>query len=172
MKNKMKNIKIIVDGKEVEAQVDWDKLQEIMEVKGWPQEGDCNYYITHSGAVGRDVSYDPDYHGDQGRLKIGNVFRSKQDAKDVVRALNLIQAVKERRSKLRTEGFAVARDGGYGIALNCDKELWPCGLTSSMAPIFGLYSDDDEAMAVVEEFRDELEWFFNDFYPRFNRGEL
>ena len=168
----MKNIKIIVDGEEIEAQVDWDKLQEIMEVKKWPQEGDYNYFINYRGAVGRDSSYDPDFYGNQGRLKIGNVFRSKQGAKDVVRALRLTQAVKERRSKLRTEGFELARDGGYGIALNCDKELWPCGLTSSMAPIFGLYSDDNEAMAVVEEFRDELEWFFNDFYPRFNKGEI
>lgn len=168
----MKDIKIIVDGKEVEAKVDWDKLQEIMEVKEWPQEGDYNYYITYCGEVGKDSSYDPDYYVDQSRLKIGNVFRSEQDATDVVRALKLIQAVKERRSKLRTEGFAVARDGGYGIALGYDKELWACGSTSSMAPIFGLYSDDNEATAVLEEFRDELEWFFEDFYPRFNRGEL
>lgn len=100
---------------------------------------------------------------------IGNYFKSKRDAEMVVRAMKIEQAIRIRRIKLNDgwepdwddeeedKYYVYFTGGGYltDYKSYLDKFL----------PVFGYYKSEEIAQQVIDEFKDDLLWYFNEYYP-------
>lgn len=111
------------------------------------------------------------------RVSIGNYFKNKSDARKVIRAMEIEQAVRVRRIELNN-GWEPDWD-------NRDEDKFyiysePCHNPNSLRtgsvyfsdynPIFGYYKSLEFTEQIQEEFREELLWYFNEYYP--NRDKM
>lgn len=56
------------------------KLMDKLDSKDWPQQGDEYWYVVSDGSI--EGTTCRDHPGDHGRLALGNVFRTKEEAED------------------------------------------------------------------------------------------
>lgn len=111
------------------------------------------------------------------RVSIGNYFKSQDDARKVIRAMEIEQAVRVRRIELNN-GWEPDWDDGdedkfyiYSEPRHNPNSLRTGSVyVSDYNPIFGYYKSLDIADQIQEEFREELLWYFNEYYP--NRDKM
>ena len=97
----MKNIKIIIDGKEINAQVDEKELETKKKGVWKPKTGEYYFFIN-------DNSYPEntrwrDRAVDQNRFNLGNCFKDLDEANKHTRYLKIKQELREWASKCETE---------------------------------------------------------------------
>lgn len=73
---------------------DWKIYQENPTQMWKPEDGDKYYYITSCGAVDIDYFYNNNYD-DECRIRIGNVFKTKEKALHMVEKIKTINKLKE-----------------------------------------------------------------------------
>ena len=100
---------------------------------------------------------------------IGNYFKSKEDAEMVVKAMQIEQAIRIRRIELN-EGWEPDWDnrgeGKYFIFTEggCHLNRFKVNLYNHF-PILGYYKSVEIAQQIIDEFKDDLLWYFNEYYP-------
>ncbi len=100
---------------------------------------------------------------------IGNYFKSKRDAEMVVRAMKLEHAIRIRRIELN-DGWEpdwddINEDKLFIFYMKYKININRVRLYSQF-PIFGYYKSEEIAQQIIDEFKDELLWYFNEYYPR------
>lgn len=104
---------------------------------------------------------------------IGNYFKSKRDAEMVVRAMKLEQAIRIRRIELNNGwepdwddlvkakyfiSFEYINNNTTDIYVDNSYEF-------EYLPIFGYYETYEMAYQIINEFKDDLLWYFEEYYP-------
>lgn len=155
----MKTIKIIVDGKEIEAQVNEDDLTQIGKEKSNRQdEGNPYYYIDAWMTAELDCDKNDDYT--EQLYDCGNYFLTEKDCADAARAVSLW---------LRMKRFADEHNkNNLGNHIICfdryDKKLRAFRMMMGFDKLFQVYFDSEEtARQAIEEFKDDLMWYFTEF---------
>lgn len=166
----MKNITINIDGKEIKAQVSEEDIKKLTQEPEWPQDGDEYWYISTltgpkaSEGMWEDHSF---YHG---LLEVGNCYRTEQEAKDALRAQKLIAAVAKRRKELNGEWKPNWSRGDKKYFIEYRKEYLYVNHFLSICSVspFGYFKSSCRAVAIIDEYEDELLWYFTEYLPSIN----
>lgn len=110
---------------------------------------------------------------DEHTSSIGNYFKSEDDAKMVIKAMQLEQAIRIRRIELNNGWEPDWNDVNevkyfifYGNNKYIKNDILPeytYGFND--LPIFGYYETYEIAQQVIDEFEDDLRWYFTEYYP-------
>ena len=159
----MKVIKINIDGKEIEATITAEDAKRITD---WPQIGDEVWVVLLDGDIER-ATFDGNAIT-RGAIAIGNMFRTREDAEKEVRARKLIAAIRKRRKELNGDWVPdwPDYDDAKHIIYMVPGEVEPgvtCAWRANCAPVFGYFKREEDAFAVIDEFKDELIWYFTEY---------
>ena len=157
--------------KQVEALPDDEK-----KIRTVPNDGEKYTYIdasqftlyTHTYPEVFDYSYD----GDKENSSIGNYFKTEDDAKMVLRAMKIEQAIRIRRIELN-DGWEPDWDDINEIKhyillknnLSNEKAFINDTYAYNHSPIFGYYKSIEIAQQIIDEFKNDLLWYFTEYYP-------
>lgn len=99
---------------------------------------------------------------------IGNYFKSQDDAEMVVKAMKIEQAIRIRRIELNDgwePDWDEAVERKYYVYFTSDGYLTVYkSFLNKFLPIFGYYKTEEIARQIIDEFEDELFWYFNEYY--------
>lgn len=159
----MKQITLNIDGREIEATITAEDAAKITE---WPRVGDKVWTIMYDGEL-RRFTYAND-EIDLNTADLGNMFRTREDAEKEVRARNLVAEIQKRRKELNGDWVPDWSDGDtekYEICMATDEErpLVDCTWYTNSAPVFGHFKRRRDLEDVIEEFKDELIWYFTEY---------
>lgn len=163
------NATLIIDGEKLKTQIEIDeadlKAMQNEEKTGYERVGDLKkyYWIGDNGLV--CDSYDKDFMDDSFRYDVGNYYSSKDIAENNARADQLMRqlrrfAVENREEKIEWND---ERERKYYLYFNyLDQKI--CIDFKSVWRSFGIYFDSYEtAERAIEEFKDELTWYFTEY---------
>lgn len=130
---------------------DWKIYQENPTQMWKPEDGDKYYYITSCGAVDIDYFYNNNYD-DECRIRIGNVFKTKEKALHMVEKIKIINKLRE----LSNIKFNETDDRHYMIVYNKDDEEIISDFCYSLNPIpfnvfFETREDCENAISTIGE---------------------
>lgn len=162
----MKDIKIIVDGKEIQAQVSEEQLKQLCEKKtGYERvkKGGVFYYVSGYGYAETNDACDRAI--DSRMYNIANYYSDETVAKNNARADKLMCQLRR---------FAVENRGGkpdwsgYGsnwfIAYSHYNKEFDVVVNCNLQFFGGIYFDSDEtAQKAINQFKDELIWYFTEY---------
>lgn len=104
---------------------------------------------------------------------IGNYFKSEDDAAMVFKAMKIEQAIRIRRIELNDgwePEFEIVSEANALISFNENRVYSDVTWTYNFYPIFGYYKSKEVAEQIIDEFKDDLEWYFTEYYP--NRDKM
>ena len=107
---------------------------------------------------------------DLSTLGVGNTFRTKQAAKNHLRALRLIETIRRERFKAQGKWWPSEDELRYIVRwYQPDKSV---GITHSIwsffSSVFGLWQDSGALIDVIEKYESEFEWYFTEYLPSIN----
>lgn len=106
---------------------------------------------------------------------IGNYFKSDEDAEMVVRAMQIEHSIRIRRIELN-DGWEpdwddISEDKYYiGFAYGYIYSNKIDDFNINSCPVFGYYKSYNVLTKIKNEFKDDLEWYFTEYYP--NRDKM
>lgn len=162
----MKTIKIIVDGKEIETQINEEDLRQLTLKIGRQYRDELYYYIDPGMIVNHEYEEGNEYN--QELYDCGNYFLTEKDCADAARAVSLWLRLKrfaDKHNKNNLCNYIICFDR-YDKKL---RALRPVGFDK----LFQVYFDNEEtARQAIEEFIDDLMWYFTEFEKEFKDGPL
>lgn len=144
-------------------------------IRTMPNENEIFTYINSS-----DLEYHTfdcrsmfDKFPDKENSSVGNYFKSEEDAKMVLRAMKIEHAIRIRRIELNDgwepdwEDLVKAK---YFISFeyinNNTTDIYvDNSYEFEYLPIFGYYETYEMAYQIINEFKDDLLWYFEEYYP-------
>lgn len=161
--------------KQVEALPDDEK-----KIRTLPIDGEKYTYIDASQLMLYTHTYpdvfDYSYDGDKENSSIGNYFKSEEDAEMVVRAMKLEQSIRLRRIELNDgwePNWDYLSESKYYITYDYigSKDVFVSATFGfHFLPNFGYYKSEKIAQQIIDEFENDLLWYFNEYYP--NRDKM
>lgn len=141
-------------------------------IRTLPVEDERFFCINENLFCDFDLNYPDsfDVNTNKENSSIGNYFKSKEDAEMVIRAMQIEQAIRLRRIELNDgwepdwndiyEGkyYVYISYNGY---LDIDKIF-----LNKYFPAFGFYKSEEIAQQIIDEFKNELYWYFNEYYQK------
>lgn len=169
----MTKAEILKQIEELKKQVE-DLPEDEKKIRTMPNDGDDRFHFIDFKSLLRVCAFYPDKF-DEDKQRIGNYFKSDEDAKMVIKAMQIEQAIRLRRIELN-DGWEPdwndINEYKYFIytAANYDDGL-TVGLTSYSIhySIFGYYKSKEIAKQIIEEFGKEIFWYFTEYYPNKDR---
>ena len=168
----MKDIKIIIDGKEITATIDDSVRQQILSpVKktGYERVEDNAhyYYVDYDGQV--ELELEDGHYIDKTAYTIANYYSDKTVAENNARADKLMRQLRRFAVEHREKAldWIDTRNTPWVFVIQGDPETKrlsvhkiPCGLKR-----FGtIYFDSEEnAKLAIDTYRDELLWYFTEY---------
>lgn len=157
--------------KQVEALPEDEK-----EVRTIPKYKDHFFSIDYENLETDEIIYNTLF--DEHTSSIGNYFKSDDDAKMVIRAMQIEQSIRIRRIELNDgwePDWGDADEVKYFISLeeiDCTKNdiCVDNSYESECLPIFGYYQTYGITGQIIKEFEEELYWYFTEYYP--NRDNM
>lgn len=132
-----------------------------------PTFKDHYFAIDGEGVKPHKMVY-PAFYGEY-IASIGNYFKSKKDAEMVVRAMQIEQSIRIRRIELNNgwePDWYDAVERKYYVYFTSDGYLTVYkSFLNKFLPIFGYYKTEEIARQIINEFEDDLLWYFNEYYP-------
>lgn len=143
-------------------------------IRTLPNENEIFTYINSS-----DLDYHTfdcrsmfDRYPTKENSSIGNYFKSEEDAKMAIRAMQIEQAIRIRRIELN-EGWEPDWDdideAKYHIMFKNNiysgDEFVNDTYGYNYLPVFGYYKSEEIVEQIVDEFNDDLLWYFTEYYP-------
>ena len=132
---------------------------------------DGKYFYIGTGKLSAYESYYPDWFDNfqtKENSSIGNYFKSEEDAKMVIKAMQIEQAIRIRRIELN-EGWEPdwndVDEAKYLISNRDNFIISAIMRTQHISPAFGYYKSEEIAEQIIDEFEDELLWYFTEYYP-------
>ena len=137
----------------------------------WPQNGDKCFYFNDFGEV-YEITWDGcDF--DQKGFELGNFYRTREEAENKLRATRLEAAIARRRKELNGDWVPVwgSTQSNYHIFLGYPGgEALRVDYTGKyvFTTAFGFYKSRDDVRTIIEEFEEELLWYFTEYLPSIN----
>ena len=144
-------------------------------IRTMPNDGEKYFYIN--GVLTCDFKWNYpvafDCYQTKENSSVGNYFKSEEDAEMVVRAMQIEQAIRIRRIELN-DGWEPNWDDvdevKYFISLEyidyTENDIFvDNSYEFECLPIFGYYQTYGIAGQIINEFKDELLWYFTEYYP-------
>ena len=103
-------------------------------------------------------------------LKMGNLFKTEQEAKNYTRALDLIETIRRERFKAQGKWWPNERETMFSICWDRLKNDLGVITTSWLLPssVFGLWQDLGVMRGVIKKHESELKWYFAEYLPSIN----
>lgn len=108
----------------------------------------------------------------QPNASIGNYFKSEEDARMVIKAMKIEQSIRIRCIELNNgwePDWENIDEAKYYILsknnISSEKAYINDTYAYNHFPIFGYYKSIEIAQQIVDEFNDDLRWYFNEYYP-------
>lgn len=138
----MKNIKIIIDGKEIKAQID-EKELEIKKKGFWKPETGEYYFFINDNSNFESVRW-RDRAIDQNRFNLGNCFKDLDEADKHTKYLKIKQELREWASKCENKvDWENPNQNKYGVFYD--------GLSDEIKVTRSVWSRDDNIYFADEE---------------------
>ena len=158
------------DGREIKVEIsenDVENLTKSDKKTGWERvEANCEYFLYADGQIETDVENYRSY--DKRLYELGNYFSNEQIANDQARAISLWLRIKrwaaEHCEPVDWEGCS----GKYSLHWDCmERRVCVSGVLFVYRTAFAVYFDtSDHAKQCIDEFRDELLWYFTECKDR------
>lgn len=166
-------VKLNYKGKEIVAEIADEELEKLVaepkKKTGWEKvkNGEVEFYISGLGLVCSDIRKD-DSRNDTHRDRVSNNFNSKELTKNIARARALHDNMLRRSIEICDKiDWNNAFQSKYHIAYNYNAKEIRVDWLISARDFSQIYFDTEEhARQVMEEFRDELIWYFTEFKER------
>lgn len=160
---------LIYNGKAIEVDVSEDQIEKLFDEKkktGYepPQYKETYFYIDCEGDVCSD--YNTMLHGDYKAYQFGNCYRDKALAENMARAQKLWNTIHRRAVELCEPIKISDKKKICQIVFFTSGTIYP--LDRSDTRTFGTVWFDTEkhCQQVIDEFKDELMWYFTEFKDR------
>lgn len=155
-------------GKTVEIDIPDEKLEELVKEQkktGWekPVWGQTYWFIDELGEVeGKDWKDD---ELDEKRYACGNCFTSKELAENIARYTSLDRRIRRRIAEI-CEPVIRGIEWRYNIEYNYEDEHCIVQSSAKFAPSHWYCDTRAHAEQIINEFREELMWYFTEFKDR------
>ena len=164
----MKNAKLIIDGKEIDVQINEEDLKKLTttdKITGYERvRYGSTYYIDSYSEV--DAFEEEDYKFDEKAYKSGNYYSDSDVANNNVRADNLMRQLRRFAAENRKEYIDWENKNQNKYYLRYDylnKKIY-VGLIQSFRDFGQIYFDTkDIAELAMEKFKNELLWYFTEY---------
>ena len=164
----MKNAKLIIDGKEIDVQINEEDLKKLTttdKITGYERVRYGSTYYTDSYSE-VDAFEEEDYKFDEKAYKSGNYYSDSDVAANNIRADNLMRQLRRFAVENRKETINWTNENQNKYYLRYDylnKEIY-VGFISSWRDFGQIYFDTKEtAQQAIEIFKDELLWYFTEY---------
>ena len=163
-------VNINYKGKSVELEIPDEKLEELVKEQkktGWekPEWNEPYWFINASGVIVREVWTDNAF--DNAHYERGNIFMNKELAENIARYTSLDLRIRRRIAEIcepvelnniNVDKWSIGFDSGE-MLVTCFR--WSFANSSA-------WNCDTKAHAeqIIEEFKDELTWYFTEFKDR------
>lgn len=163
----MKAKLILESGREIEMELTAEQTEQIRKETKWPQVGDKFFHICSYGDT-----YEATFHNTS-IIEIGNFFQTEKEAQNMVRALRLIEAVRQDRLKINgswTPDWSRKDETKYSLGYDYYQEALEIDQTTTLqvANVFGYYKSSLDAELIIGRYLPDLEWYCTKFLPERN----
>ena len=168
----MKNAKLIIDGKEIEVQINEEDLKKLTatdKTTGYERvsSGSC-YYTDSCGEVNayeECEEWTEDYKFDEKIYKSGNYYSDPDVAANNIRADNLMRQLRRFAVENRKVDIDWTNENQYKYYLYYDYLEEEFFISANSWRGFGqIYFDTEEiAQSAIITFKDELLWYFTEY---------
>lgn len=157
--------------KKLEAQI--EELKQKIEAEKeappvWVPDFKGAYYLA--GRYGVSQYHWLDDNFDRYYLKVGNLFKTKQEAESYTRALNLIETIRRERFKAQGNWRPSGHEARYIMYWDqLEKTIDAAHPTWAFpSDVFGSWRRLAALRDVIEKHGTELEWYFTEYLPSIN----
>lgn len=161
----MKKVTLIIDGKEIEAQVNEEDLKEVEKKKGRAEVGK-NYYRFSSSLCSVVKSEEDNLFFNDACYDTGNYFLTEKECEDAARVVSLWLRMKRFADEHneRKFDFDNEKTRKFFISYDLGKEKLVFLPSVGIKSAFQIYFDSAEtAQKAIYEFHDELMWYFTEY---------
>ena len=169
----MTKAEILKQIEELKKQVE-ELPEDEKKIRTLPSEDESFTYIGSTSLCSYEGIYPMsfDYYQTKENSSIGNYFKSEEDAEMVIKAMKIEQAIRIRRIELN-DGWEPDWESltEYKSYICIDKGALYSMKTQvyDSAPAFGYFKSQEIARQIIDEFKDDLLWYFNEYYPNKDR---
>lgn len=159
----MKTIKLIIDGKEIEAQVNEEDLKAV-EKKKRREEVGKNYYRFSSSLCSVVKSEEDNLCFNDACYNTGNYFLTEKECADAARVVSLWLRMKRFADEYNNKKSFRKHFNNYYIYY--DHSICTIGISASLyyQDALHIYFDSKEtAQKAINTFHDELMWYFTEY---------
>lgn len=158
-----------------------DKDILLKKVINTPKEDEDLYYIGPIGSIEYLDKFEKCIYAytDDNGITIGNYFKSMNDAEKTIKALNIEHAIRLKRIVLNNgwePDWTETNQMKYIIyfSKSISSNGIELGVSSNntqynAAPIFGYYEKIGYAWEIIDQFKDELRWYFAEYLPNVDK---
>ena len=161
----MKTVKLIIDGKEINAQINEEDLKVIEKKKDRADKG-SNYYYFNSDLFFIENTIEEGIFFDECCYDNGNYFLNEEDCKNATRVVSLWLRMKRFANEYNKENLKFTDDPQekYFIAYDFANEDFRIDRRYNWKDMFQIYFNSEEtAQKAINEFYDELMWYFTEY---------
>ena len=163
----MKTVKFIIDGKEIEAQVNEENLKLFEIENGIIEEVEDFYYFNSSFSPVKDDKHK--YYTIERQYSSGNYFLTEKECEDAARVVSLWLRMKRFADEHNKENIKFTDDyrEKYFIIYDFVNEVLRIDWKYGWQDMFSIYFDNEEtAKKAIDTFHDELMWYFTEYEKR------
>ena len=162
----MKTITLIIDGKEIEAQVNEEDLKEVEREREFGRAEKGKVYFYFSQYFKPKVDSDEFIECDKVLFDSGNYFLTEKECEDTARVVSLWLRMKrfaDEHNKRKFD-FDNVKTRKFFISYNLEKEKLTFFPSMGIKSAFQIYFYSAEtAHKAIDEFHDELMWYFTEY---------
>lgn len=162
----MKTIKLIIDGKEIEAQVNKECLKKVGDKKEFGRMGKGEIYFCMEHNLNPTKILEDFMSYDDYRYKTGNYFLTEKECADAARVVSLWLQLKRFADEHNEGSIDFDNRGKTKISICFDDKMGQItmGYYVCVKNAFQIYFDSEEtAKKAIDEFHDDLIWYFTEY---------
>lgn len=169
----MKTITLIIDGKEIEAQVNEEDLKEVEKKREFRRSKKGESYFFINPYLEPRVDIDFFDKGDRKIFNSGNYFLTEKECADAARVVSLWLRMKRFADEYNKETLKFSDCcRKYFVVYDFSSEVLQIDWRYSCQDMFQIYFDSKEtAQKAIDKFHDELMWYFIE-YRKDNKKKL
>lgn len=164
----MKTVKLVIDGKEINAQINEEDLKVIEKKKDRADKG-SNYYYFNSNLLFIENTVEEGIFFDECCYDNGNYFLTKKECADAARVVSLWLKMKRFADEYNKENLKFTDDyrEKYFIIYDFVNEVLRIDWKYGWQDMFSIYFDSEEtAKKAIDKFHDDLIWYFTEYEKR------
>lgn len=162
----MKTVKLITDGKEIEAQVNEEDLKVLGNEKNFHRQSKNKPYFFFDGFFNLQSEFEEFVGFNENRYKTGNYFLTDKECEDSARVVSLWLRMKRFADEHNEGSIDFDNRGKTKISICFDDKMGQItmGYYVCVKNAFQIYFDSEEtAKKAIDEFHDDLIWYFTEY---------